>query len=468
MRTAVVLATLAAACRPPPPAQPGHTGPAAPTKLDPAAIDAWLASEVAERKLAGLAVVIVHEGATVFAKGYGTKRVGTATPIDPDTPFHIGSVGKQLTCAVVTQLADDGKLKLTDPVSKYFPNLVRAADVTLEDLGAHMSGYRDFYPLDYTDSRFDTPIEPDALIARYGGLPLDFEPRSRSSYSNTGYTILARVAEKASGTAWPQLLEQRLFKPLQMTHSAYGAPPPGAATGHESFLLGPVEPTLPEAAGWPIGAFGVWASARDLARWDLALATGTVISEQARRAMTTTHRTSDGREVPYGCGLGIRVRGGELVLQHSGEVAGFLSFNTVVPRIRAAVIVLANDGHTKVEDLHDALVTAVLDRPTDVPLIPGPVAEVAAMQLVRELQTGAVDRGRLGDDLSGYWTDKRLAEAAARLRPLGEVQVRLRRRFERGNQEATELDLVFRTKTLRARMFRAPTGKIHQFMIYED
>ena len=87
------------------------------------------------------------------------------------------------------------------------------------------------------------------------------------------------------------------------------------------------------------------------------------------------------------------------------------------------------------------------------------------MALVRELQAGAVDRSKLGEDLNGLWTDKRVAEAAAQLRPLGPVTVRLEKRWERGNQEATSLVLVFESRTLHATMFRAPTGKIHQFLI---
>lgn len=466
MRTVAVLAALVA-CRAPSPTKPGASGPSAPAKLDPSAIDAWLTSEVKKRGLVGLSVVIVHEGATVFAKGYGTKQLGKQDPIDPNTAFHVGSVGKQLTCGAIMLLAQDGKLKLSDPVSKYYPNLVRASDITLDDLGAHLSGYRDYYPLDYMDKRLETPIEPDALIARYAGLPLDFEPRSRQSYSNTGYTILGRVVEKASGMTMGQFLAQRVFKPLDMGNSQFGVPPPGAASGHDAFMLSPPEVRRPEANGWAIGAFGVWASAADLAKWDLSFSSDKLLEESSRRTMMSPHKTSDGREVLYGCGLGARIRNGELVAQHTGAVEGFQSYNTFVPRIRAAVITLSNDFHSEVGDLHEAMVGLVLDRPNDIPLIPGPIAEAVAMSLVRELQAGAVDRSKLGDDLNAWWTDKRIALASSQLRPLGEVHVRLDSRWERGNQEATSFDLVFATKTLHATMFRDPNGKIHQFMIRE-
>jgi CubicO group peptidase (beta-lactamase class C family) len=310
-------------------------------------------------------------------------------------------------------------------------------------------------------------IDPDVLIARYGGLPLDFEPRARHAYSNTGYTILGRVAEKVSGLTMGKLLEQRVFKPVGMTNSRYGTPPAGAASGHDSFMLGKPEVRRPEAAGWLLGAANVWASATDLAKWDLAFASGTLLDDTARRAMTTPHKTSDGRDVLYGCGLGMRVRKGELVLEHSGAVEGFQSYNTFMPRIRAAVIVLANDLHADAGDLQHTLVQLVLNRPNGIPLIPGPSAEVTAMTLVRELQAGVVERSKLGDDLNAFWTDARIAEASAQLRPLGEVRVQIDDRWERGNQEVTALHLVFGNKTLQATMFRAPTGTIHQFLIRE-
>ncbi|MEO8706212.1 MAG: serine hydrolase domain-containing protein, partial [Kofleriaceae bacterium] len=268
MHRAFALALALAACHASA-AAPRAPKPALPSTLDPAAIDAWLAAELADRGVVGAQLVIVHEGATVLAKGYGTRSAGAAEPVTPDTPFAIGSVSKQLTCAAANLLADDGKLGFEDKVAKYYPELVRAADISLDDLGAHFSGYRDYYPLDYMDARMAAPIAPDDLLAKYAGMPLDFEPRSRWSYSNTGFVLLGRVVEKVSGLAFGTFLEQRIFQPLEMTHTRFG-PPPTAAAGHTAFLVGPVVRAAAEADGWAIGAFGVYSTANDLARWDLA------------------------------------------------------------------------------------------------------------------------------------------------------------------------------------------------------
>jgi D-alanyl-D-alanine carboxypeptidase len=441
-RAAVLALAVAAACHPSAAAPKAPAAPL-PTTLDPVRIDAWLAAELEERGVVGAALVIVHEGAIVLAKGYGTRTLGTTDAITPDTPFAIGSVSKQLTCAAAYLLADAGKLAMEDKVAKYYPELVRAADITLDDLGAHLAGYRDYYPLDYVDApRMTTPIAPDDLLAKYAGMPLDFEPRARWSYSNTGFVLLGRVVEKASGLAFGKYLEERIFTPLEMTHSAFG-PPPGAATGHTAFLLGPVERAAVESDGWAIGAFGVYSSATDLAKWDLAFSTGKILSEASRKRMAAPHLTNDGRTHNYSCGLGVRVANGETVLSHTGAVEGFYAYNTFIPRMRSAVILLVNDAHAEVSDLQPKIVSLVLQRPQDIPVVPGASAEETVRTLVTQLQRGTLDRTRLGDDLNGYFDAKRIADAAGRLGKLGEPTITLVDRHERGNLEVTTFDLAF-------------------------
>ena len=472
---ALALAALAAlaagpACSgskaPPAPAPPETpaAAPAAPESFDPAAIDAWLAGELAARGVVGAAVVVVRDGATVLARGYGTRVAGTVAPIDADTPFAIGSVTKQMTCAAVLALADDGKLALTDPVAAYFPEATAAAELTLADLGGHVAGYRDYYPLDYIDARMRAPIDPDELIRRYAGLPLDFAPRERYSYSNTGFVMLARIVERVAGVPLARFLAERFWAPLGMTRTSAGPPPPGAALGHEAFLLGPPRPSPVEAAGWLLGAGDVWASAADLARWDLGLATGAILGDASRRALTTPLRTRDGRTTHYGCGIAERVVRRETVLAHSGWVTGSVAYNAIVPRTRTAIVLLANDQHADVGDLHDRLVRLALDD-TFVPAVRGVPAGEAARALIVQLQRGALDRAQLGADLDAYLDPARVAEAAPRLRALGEPRVAVRSQRERGGLEVSELDLEFPTRTVRATMFRAPDGKIHQLSL---
>src|SRR5262245_61300856 len=111
----------------PPPAVP------LPATFDPPAVDAYVARQVRDQGFVGLSLAVVRDGQLAFAKAYGAVALGGA-PVATDTPFAVGSVTKQFTCACVLLLAEEGKLSVRDPVAKYYPGLTRAADVTLYDL----------------------------------------------------------------------------------------------------------------------------------------------------------------------------------------------------------------------------------------------------------------------------------------------------------------------------------------------
>ena len=210
----------------------------------------------------------MREGAIVLEKAYGQRELAPDAPVQADTAFEIGSTSKQFVSALVLLLAEDKKLSIDDPVAKYFPDLTRARDITLYDLMTHASGYRDDYPFDFVDQEMRQPVTPDEAIARYARRPLDFEPRTRWSYSSTGYKILARVVEKVTGKPFGTVLEERVLRPAGMTHSSYmpDVGTLGIARGYTSFAMGPPEPAEPEGRGWVYGGGGLHAPAGDIAR----------------------------------------------------------------------------------------------------------------------------------------------------------------------------------------------------------
>src|SRR5688572_28328629 len=124
-----------------------------PSQFDVRGIDAFLAEQVKERAIPGLSIAIVQDGKLVLAKGYGQGSLERRQPVNLDTSFAIGSVTKQFTSACILLLSEDGKLSVQDKVSKYFPQLTRADEITLLDLMNHVSGYPDYYPLDFVERR---------------------------------------------------------------------------------------------------------------------------------------------------------------------------------------------------------------------------------------------------------------------------------------------------------------------------
>lgn len=444
--------------------------PAPPTTFDLAAIDDYIARQMPARGYVGLSVAIVKDGAIVLDKGYGHSHLAPDVPVQADTPFLIGSITKQLVAAIVLLLADEKKLSLSDKVAKYFPDLTRAADITLYDLMTHVSGYRDDYPLDFVDREMSQPITPDEAIARYAKRPLDFEPRTRFSYSSTGYKILGRVIERVTGKPLGAVLEERIFRPAGMLHSSYLPKPgaPGLPTGYTSFAMGPPEEAEPEGQGWLFGSSGIYAPAGDIARWSLALMSGKVLVPASYELFGRPRRLADGRVTTYGCGIETSTnRAGDEVLAHGGGDSGFRGAEWMIPRTRSAVVVLSNrddvDPWALLTDIARLLSKEHVPPP---PRIAGPPAEDVARDLFAAMESGKIDRGRLGEDFNVFLTDAKLQAAAGRLHALGPpTGIRVDGVHERGGMEGCTVHFTFATTKLDAVMYRSVDGKVQQFLM---
>jgi CubicO group peptidase (beta-lactamase class C family)/dienelactone hydrolase len=447
-----------------------------PRAFDPKAIDAYVAAQVRERGFPGLSLAIVRDGKIVLARGYGHRTLEEGEPVEPETPFAVGSVTKQFTCACVLLLAEEGKLSVDDKVERYFPELTRAGDVTLLDLMSHTSGYPDYYPLDFVDRRLRSPIPLDTLLTKYGGAKLDFEPGARWSYSNTGYILLGRVVEKVSGRPFGRFLAERILERLGMTHSAFEPDSTlnHRARGYTSFALGSAEPAIPESSGWLHAAGGLWSTASDLARWDIALMEGRLLKPGSFRLMSTPRRLTTGSVANYGCGLTIRQVEKESVLSHGGAVSGFLANNEMVPRTKSAVILLSNCEHLDPGAIHSTILELLLKDPKrpeapEVPAVRGPSAKDAALDFLHQMQAGRVERDRLGEEFSLFLSDDRLKEAAPRLKALGEPEkVEVVSVHERGGMEVASIRFTFKTAKLSALLYRSPDGKIQQLLFRKD
>jgi D-alanyl-D-alanine carboxypeptidase len=469
---ALILWMLTAACTAAAPPAPAALAPAsaAPTlaSLGAADLDAFIAATVAAQHAVGVTVGVMQNGEVIFARGYGLAHVAATTPVTPETLFAVGSVTKQFTCAVALQLEQERKLSFDDRIAKYDPTLTRAADITVRDIAGMVSGYRDYYPLDFVDRPMAAPRPSAQVVREFATRPLDFEPRSRYSYRNTGYLLLGRIAEQAGGEAFPAALERRIFRPLGLAHTRYepARGGPGMAEGYTPLGLGPVEPSIPEGEGWIGAAGGIWSTPTDLLAWDLALMDGRVLAPASFATMSTARTLTDGRSSGYGCGQSIRDRGAVLVLQHGGAVSGFGARNAIIPSSRSAVAVMANaDWAGGVLDTIESAVLARLMPVADAPTVAGPPARELALDLLAQIRAGQVDRALLGDEYSAFLTPARLAVMSRSLVEAGEVSgVEAGAIRERGGLEVSSLRLMLGTTPATTLMYRSPDGKVQEFL----
>jgi D-alanyl-D-alanine carboxypeptidase len=443
----------------------------APTKTpDPKELDDFIETQLHQKPFVGISVALVQGGKMTFCKGYGYASKETKKPVDPDTRFAVASVTRQFTAASIFLLSEEGKLSVYDPVAKYFPDLTRAEDIRLLDLMNMVSGYRDFYPLDFLTTEMTKPTTPDEVINEYAKRPLDFEPGTRWSYSNTNYSILGRVVEKVSGKSYQDFVRERIFTPLGMTHSDFEPDPAGpeAAQGYRSFIVADPEPAPREGLNWMYSAGSIYTTPADMMKWDAALMNGKILKPESHRLMTTNRLLSNGAATSYCCGLGRKEAKGEAVLWHNGEAAGFLSVTEFLPSTQSALFITVNTDSVGLDDLVEHLEPLILpaDRRNPVPKIDGPEPIAVAKQLFAAFQQGKIDRTLLGSDFNAYLTPEKLDLASSSFKKLGELKsVELVVTRERGEMAHSTFDFKFEKVDYVCDLYRTPDGIVQEFLM---
>ncbi|HEV7242670.1 MAG TPA: serine hydrolase domain-containing protein [Thermoanaerobaculia bacterium] len=306
-------------------------------------VDEAVAAPIAEQRFAGV-VLVAREGRPVFRKAYGMADRERNIAHTPATPFMVMSVSKQFTAALIARLVVAGKLRLDDPVSKYLEHWpAEWNDVQVRHLLAHSSGLDidttyfwliRHHPEYWPEAGEPPKYEPRALLA---------QPGTKYLYANVGYTLLSRIAAKAGGRPFDDLVRDEVVRPLRLTDTVPerdGRRVPGRARGYKRTDAG-LE--LEEQKTIDIiGAGDFVTTADDLARFDAAFDGDHFLPAPLRDAMLAPH-IEGARSASVGYGWFLRTTDGGHALQyHGGAGAGFRAFNSRMPKERLTVVVLSN------------------------------------------------------------------------------------------------------------------------------
>lgn len=314
------------------------------TALDP--IDTYVRAEMQNEQIPGLALLIVRNGRVERAQGYGYANVELKVPVTPETLFQSGSMGKQFTAMAVMMLAEQGKLSLEDPLSRFFPEAPASwAQVKVKHLLSHTGGFTD-YPEGFDKRRDYTEEE---LLKIVEAIPLAFPPGTDWSYSNLGYVTLGIVIHRVSGEFYGDLLREQVFEPLGMTTTRIISEAeiiPNRAAGYRLQQGGLnnqkwVSPTLNTTADGSL-----YFSILDLARWDEALREGKLIRKASYEQMWTPFPLDNGQPNRRGYGFGwvIASVNGHTVIEHEGAWQGFTTNISRYPDDKLTIAVLTNQG----------------------------------------------------------------------------------------------------------------------------
>src|SRR5580698_2789887 len=371
------------------------TVPPAGAELSPEAksrIDAAVSQVLSSTKVPSASIAVVKDGRIAYLQAYGQARLSPAVDATPQMQYSVGSISKQFTAAAVLFLAQEGKLTLDDPVAKYLPELTRAREVTIRMLLSHTSGYQDYWPEDYVMTSMMVPTTAQHILDVWGKRPLDFAPGTEWQYSNTNYVIAGRIVEQVSGTPIIDLLKKRIFLPLGMDNvydTDASKLPATDPTGYERHALGPQRAAPLEGAGWMFAAGELAMPPHDLALWDISMINRSLLDVASYQQMLTPVLLKDGTATTYGLGVDIGKRDGHNIIEHSGEVSGFVSENIVFPDDHAAIIVLTNEMATHAASLIARRITPTV---LDLSAPPPTKDEAQALAIFNALANGQIDR----------------------------------------------------------------------------
>lgn len=318
-----------------------------------------LLSAYADHRAFEGAILVSHEGRTVYEGAFGLADHEWGIPNDPDTRFLIASVTKPVTAALVMRLAENGALSLDEPITRYLPQYRRDTGerITVHHLLTHSSGipnyavYRGFW--DGNPSRMK--YEKDEFIERFCSGDLLFPPGSEGAYSDANYYLLACIVEEVTGLPWPQALAEWVLRPLGMNSSGVvleSALIPRRARG---YFLANGEISVPPYIDYEhtqLGAGDMYSTVGDLLFFTQGLLGNEFLGTESRDRMFRRYVPSGFPDAQNGYGWNLARQklpdsGRILDVAHApGNNAGFTTLIYLVPRSNTAVIIAENVGRS--------------------------------------------------------------------------------------------------------------------------
>ena len=300
---------------------------------------------------AGCAVGVIRNGDLEYATGYGLASIEHRIPFGPSTVVHLGSMAKQFTGMLVALLVDDGALCLDDDIREHLPELHDfGSKVTVRHLVHHTSGLRGTYPDLFVLGGWgmtDRMTTEDVLRLMSAQRELNYPPGDEFLYINSGYTLLALIAERAAGEPFGALAKRRIFDPLGMADTS-------VRDDHTAVMANAAGGYYREDGGsWKqmvvtdsvIGSTNVWSTVEDLARWDRNFISCEVGGGSVVAQIHETGKLNDGSALGYAFGLEAspdNTHRGWRVVEHGGQHGGHCVHMIRFPDAGVSVVVVFN------------------------------------------------------------------------------------------------------------------------------
>jgi CubicO group peptidase (beta-lactamase class C family) len=334
-------------------------------------IDTYL-TEASKNGFSG-AISVVKNEKIIINKGYGKANKDTKTLNSPNTIFDIGSNTKQFTATAILKLTELGKLKITDSLNQYFTVLpIDKQSITIQQLLTHTAGFSESIGNDYSSFGKLSEISQKDFFEKLFASKLLSEPGVKYSYSNTGYSILGRIIELASGQSYEAFLNGHLFTPAGMKQTGYLLPKwdtKQLSHGYNRNVI-ETEPTITlyqeaEFVNWHLkGNGGINSTQNDMLLWHKALKTNIILTPESFKKLTTPYVPVNSKKThSYGYGWGVNNSiSNAFRIAHNGSNGTFSHTIIWYPEEDIYIVYATNANSSKVENIAYAVAKLIFDK----------------------------------------------------------------------------------------------------------
>jgi CubicO group peptidase (beta-lactamase class C family) len=326
-------------------------------------LDKYMQAHTNAKGFSGTALV-VKQNKVLLKKGYGMADREWNIPNTTDTKFRIGSITKQFTAACILQLAEEGKLGLTDKLTKYIPDFPKGDSVTIHMLLNHTSGIASYTSQPDFPKVFMLSLGRDSMISFFKNRPYNFSPGTKFLYNNSCYFLLGYIIEKVSGQSYNDYLRRHILDKLGMMNTGVDMLDsilPMRAHGYAKAKNKYVNAEF-ISLDWPFSAGRLFSTVDDMYKWDRALYGTSIISANSKQKMFTPGMSK------YGYGIIIDSMENHYRTWHNGGIPGFVSNISRYVNDDVTVIVLSNDSYNA-DLVANGLASIVFDLPVELPYV---------------------------------------------------------------------------------------------------
>lgn len=327
-------------------------------------IDSLIMTEFGNKNDPGGVFLVSQKGKNIYRKAFGKANLELDVNMTPDNVFQIGSMTKQFTAVAILILEQQGKLNVSDPVSKYIKDYPNGDRITLHHLLTHTSGIRDFTKMKTLASIAQKEMEPKAMVDFFKNEPVDFAPGEKFEYNNSGYVVLGYIIELVSGDTYENFIVKNIFEKAGMTSSYYASDRkviPKRAYGYHKKQQGFVNKTA-ISFSVPFSSGSLMSTVDDLLKWQQAVNKNIFLNASEIQKAFSKYKLNNGEEFTYGYGWHLKDINGTQDREHGGSVFGFKSMGVYIPDGDIYVIGLSNcDCHSPTEIIRNIAKTALTE-----------------------------------------------------------------------------------------------------------